>query len=71
MKKIIKRVKFMQLVASYLQLFSFFGFVCSIIAWPFYGWSIAWRMGLASLIGIVLFAMVYNGLKQHIEKIQP
>ena len=61
----------MALIAAYFQLFAFIGFVCSIISWPFFGWTVAWRMGLTSLVCILLFAMVYNGLKNLLKKLQP
>ena len=68
--KLKRKLFIMAFIAAWFQIFAFVGFACSIIAWPFFGWTVAWRMGLTSLVCILLFALVYNGLNNHVKNLQ-
>ena len=55
---------------SIIQIVFILTFISSPFLWIWFGWSIAWRVGLTGLIGVLIFGIIMAEITKAIQKLE-
>jgi uncharacterized BrkB/YihY/UPF0761 family membrane protein len=64
-----KRKRKIILIIGKILLLGFMSFLISPVLWIWYGWSIAWKVGLTGLLIWLIFTFIYKFIKDTLKEL--